>query len=126
MGHMRNMRRLIPLLVFNAADWQKPGRARRRALAAKPNIDLFNGVSESKITNLQSIVYEAVSGAMNAPGLINNSLQRCDYMLELLMDPVCFTDPGKGVLTEPREENEASDALKSLFVFRDVFVCFAS
>ncbi len=47
-------------------------------------------------------------------------------MLELLMDPVCFTDPGKGVLTEPREENEASDALKSLFVFRDVSVCFAS
>jgi len=126
MGHMRNMRRLIPLLVFNTADWQKPGRASRRALAAKPNIDLFNGVSESKITNLQSIVYEAVSGAMNAPGLINNSLQRCDYMLELLMDPVCFTDSRKGVLTEPREENEASDALKSLFVFRDVFVCFAS
>lgn len=79
MGHMRNMRRLIPLLVFKAADWQKPGRARHRALAAKPNIDLFNGVSESKITNLQSIVYEAVSGTMNAPGLINNSLQGCDY-----------------------------------------------
>lgn len=95
MGHMRNMRRLIPLLVFSAADWQKAGRAGLRALAAKLNIDLFNGVSESKITNLQSIVYEAVSGAMNGPGLINNSLQRCDYMLELLMDPVCFTDPRK-------------------------------
>lgn len=48
MGHMRNMRRLIPLLVFSMADWQKPGRAGHRALAAKPNIDLFNGVSESK------------------------------------------------------------------------------
>ena len=28
--------------------------------SAKPNIDLFNSVRESKITNLLSIVYEAV------------------------------------------------------------------
>lgn len=60
MGHMRNMRQLIPSLVFHRADWQRPERASRRACLQKPNIDLFNGVRESKITNLLSIVYEAV------------------------------------------------------------------
>lgn len=60
MGHMRNMRQLIPSLVFRRADWQRPERASRRACLQKPNIDLFNGVRESKITNLLSIVYEAV------------------------------------------------------------------
>lgn len=60
MGHMQNMRQLIPSLVFHRADWQRPERASRRACLQKPNIDLFNGVRESKITNLLSIVYEAV------------------------------------------------------------------
>ena len=43
------------------------------------------------------------SGAIDAPCLINHSLPRCDYMLEVLMGPPEFSASAiKGVLTNSR------------------------
>lgn len=68
MGHMLNMKQLIPLLVFYMADWQRVERDRAHSTHASfffvknntkqnktkqtPSIDEFNSVSESEITDL--------------------------------------------------------------------------
>lgn len=67
MGHMLNMKQLIPLLVFYMADWQRVERDQAHSTHAffffffktppnkteqTPSIDEFNSVSESEITDL--------------------------------------------------------------------------
>lgn len=48
-------------LISIPQSWlAKTRESQPESISAKPNIDLFNGVRESKIANLLSIVYEAV------------------------------------------------------------------
>lgn len=48
-------------LISILQSWlAKTRESQPESISAKPNIDLFNGVRESKIANLLSIVYEAV------------------------------------------------------------------
>lgn len=85
MGHMRNMRQLIPSLVFHRADWQRPERDRWRACLQNPILIclMVSGSQKSQISC--QLFMRLFSGPIDAPRLINTSLQRCDYMLELLM-----------------------------------------
>lgn len=95
MGHMRNMRQLIPSLVFHRADWQRPERASRRACLQNP-ILICLMVSESQKSQISCQLFMRLfSGPIDAPRLINTSLRRCDYMLELLMGPLNFKDHHK-------------------------------
>lgn len=60
-------------------------------------------VSVSQKSQISSWLFRrAVSRATDAPGLINNSLQRCDYMLELLIGAVSLTRQGKKVFWQSR------------------------
>lgn len=95
MGHMRNMRQLIPSLVFHRADWQRPERASRRACLQNPILIclMVSGSQKSQISC--QLFMRQFSGPIDAPRLINTSLQRCDYMLELLMGPLYFKDHHK-------------------------------
>lgn len=95
MGHMRNTRQLIPSLVFNRADWQRPERASRRACLQNPILIclMVSGSQKSQISC--QLFMRLFSGPMDAPRLINTSLRRCDYMLELLMGPLNFKDHHK-------------------------------
>lgn len=95
MGHMRNMRRLIPSLVFRRADWQRPERARRRACLQNPILIclMVSGSQKSQISC--QLFMRLFSGPIDAPRLINTSLRRCDYMLELLMGTENFKDHHK-------------------------------
>lgn len=95
MGHMRNMRQLIPSLVFHRADWQRPERASRRACLQNPILIclMVSGSQKSQISC--QLFMRLFSGPIDAPRLINTSLRRCDYMLELLMGPQNFKDRHK-------------------------------
>lgn len=95
MGHMRNMRQLIPSLVFHRADWQRPERARRRACLQNPILIclMVSGSQKSQISC--QLFMRLFSGPIDAPRLINTSLRRCDYMLELLMGTENFKDHHK-------------------------------
>lgn len=95
MGHMRNMRRLIPSLVCHRADWQRPERASRRACLQNPILIclMVSGSQKSQISC--QLFMRLFSGPIDAPRLINTSLRRCDYMLELLMGPLNFKDGRK-------------------------------
>ena len=95
MGHMQNMRQLIPSLVFHRADWQRPERASRRASLQNPILIclMVSGSQKSQISC--QLFMRLFSGPIDAPRLINTSLRRCDYMLELLMGPLNFKDHHK-------------------------------
>lgn len=95
MGHMRNMRQLIPSLVFRRADWQRPERASRRACLQNPILIclMVSGSQKSQISC--QLFMRLFSRPIDAPRLINTSLRRCDYMLELLMGPQNFKDRHK-------------------------------
>lgn len=95
MGHMRNTRQLIPSLVFNRADWQRPERASRRACLQNPILIclMVSGSQKSQISC--QLFMRLFSGPIDAPRLINTSLRRCDYMLELLMGALNFKDHHK-------------------------------
>lgn len=66
---------------------------------AKPNIDLLNGVRESETQISCQLFTRLFSGPIDALCLINTSLRRCDYMLELLMGSKFSKSSIKGVLT---------------------------
>lgn len=95
MGHMRNMRQLIPSLVFHRADWQRPERASQRACLQNPILIclMVSGSQKSQISC--QLFMRLFSRPIDAPRLINTSLRRCDYMLELLMGPLNFKDHHK-------------------------------
>lgn len=109
MGHMRNMRQLIPSLVFHRADWQRPERASRRACLQNPILIclMVSGSQKSQISC--QLFMRLFSRPIDAPRLINTSLRRCDYMLELLMGPWISKTTIKGVLTNRAGENALSD-----------------
>lgn len=95
MGHMRNMRQLIPSLVFHRADWQRPERTSQRVCLQNPILIclMVSGSQKSQISC--QLFMRLFSGPIDAPSLINTSLRRCDYMLELLMGPQNFKDHHK-------------------------------
>lgn len=95
MGHMQNMRQLIPSLVFHRADWQRPERASRRACLQNPILIclMVSGSQKSQISC--QLFMRLFSRPIDAPRLINTSLRRCDYMLELLIGPLNFKDHHK-------------------------------
>lgn len=117
MGHMWNTRQLIPSLVFNRADWQRPERARRRAWLQNPILIclMVSGSQKSQIS--RQLFMRLFSGPIDAPCLINTSLRRCDYMLELLMGPWNSKTTIKGVLTNRAGENTISDELQCVCWF---------
>lgn len=124
MGHMQNMRQLIPSLVFHRADWQRPERASRRASLQNPILIclMVSGSQKSQISC--QLFMRLFSGPIDAPRLINTSLRRCDYMLELLMGPPNFKDHHKKVFRQTKLGK--MPYLMSLRVFVDLglFVCF--
>lgn len=124
MGHMRNMRQLIPSLVFHRADWQRPERASRRACLR--NLILIclmvSGSQKSQISC--QLFMRLFSRPIDAPRLINTSLRRCDYMLELLMGPLNFKDHHKKVFRQRAGENAISDESVCLLIWDSLFVFF--
>lgn len=124
MGQMRNMRQLIPSLVFHRADWQRPERASRRACLQNP-ILICLMVSGSQKSQISCQLFMGLfSGPIDAPRLINTSLRRCDYMLELLMGPWISKTSIKGVFTNIAGENGLSD--ESQCVCRCGILCLLS
>lgn len=125
MGHMRNMRQLIPSLVFRRADWQRAReRASRRACLQNPILIclMVSGSQKSQISC--QLFMRLFSGPIDAARLINTSLRRCDYMLELLMGPLNFKDHHKRCFD--KQSWGKTRYLMSLSVFVDLglFVCF--
>lgn len=124
MGHMRNTRQLIPSLVFNRADWQRLAREPAGEHFCKTQYWFVLMVSGSQKSQISCRLFMRLfSGPIDAPRLINTSLRRCDYMLELLMGPWISKTTIKGVLTNKAGENAISDEPWCVCRFGDSFVC---